>query len=75
MPPSPLEVLIVADDETPKKLVREHLALTGSNFTYGVDKLVLWTAQPGLMDDQGALRAYLKTAPAKAVIQSYSYGN
>lgn len=59
---APFEVLIAADDETPKKLVREHLAVTGSNFTYGVGKLVLWTAQPGLVDDQGAVLAAGKFA-------------
>jgi len=54
---APFEVLIAADDETPKKLVAEGLAVAGSNFTYAIGKLVLWSAQPGLVDGQGAVLA------------------
>ena len=54
---APFDVLIAADDETPKKLVSEGLAVTGSNFTYAIGKLVLWSAQPGYVDDQGAVLA------------------
>ena len=54
---APFEVLIAADDETPKKLVAENLAVAGSNFTYAIGRLVLWSAQPGFVDDQGAVLA------------------
>lgn len=54
---APFEVLIAADDETPRKLVAEGYAVTGSNFTYAIGKLVLWSAQPGYVDDQGAVLA------------------
>jgi molybdate transport system substrate-binding protein len=54
---APFDVLIAADDETPKKLVGENLAVAGSNFTYAIGKLVLWSAQPGFVDDQGAVLA------------------
>jgi molybdate transport system substrate-binding protein len=54
---APFDVLIAADDETPKKLISEGLAVTGSNFTYAIGKLVLWSAQPGYVDDQGAVLA------------------
>ncbi|MDL2337422.1 MAG: molybdate ABC transporter substrate-binding protein [Pseudomonadota bacterium] len=54
---APFEVLIAADDETPKKLIAEGLAVAGSNFTYAIGKLVLWSAQPGYVDDQGAVLA------------------
>jgi molybdate transport system substrate-binding protein len=54
---APFEVLIAADDETPKKLIHEGLAVAGSNFTYAIGKLVLWSAQPGFVDDQGAVLA------------------
>jgi molybdate transport system substrate-binding protein len=50
-------VLIAADDETPKKLIAEGHAVAGSNFTYAIGKLVLWSAQPGFVDDQGAVLA------------------
>ena len=52
---APFELLIAADDETPKKLIAEGLAVRGSNFTYAIGKLVLWSAQPGYVDDQGAV--------------------
>ncbi len=54
---APFEVLIAADDETPKKLVSEGHAVAGSNFTYAIGQLVLWSAQPGFIDDQGAVLA------------------
>lgn len=52
---APFEVLIAADDETPKKLIAAGHALAGSNFTYAIGRLVLWSAQPGFIDDQGAV--------------------
>ncbi len=54
---APFEVLISADDETPKKLIAEGHAVAGSNFTYATGKLVLWSAQPGVVDDQGPVLA------------------
>ena len=54
---APFEVLIAADDETPKKLIAEGHAIAGSNFTYAIGKLVLWSAQLGYVDDQGAVLA------------------
>jgi molybdate transport system substrate-binding protein len=52
---APFEVLIAADDETPKKLIADGHAVAGSNFTYAIGRLVLWSAQPGFVDDQGAV--------------------
>jgi molybdate transport system substrate-binding protein len=52
---APFEVFIAADEATPKKLVAEGLAVAGSEFTYAVGALVLWSAQPGYVDDQGAV--------------------
>jgi molybdate transport system substrate-binding protein len=54
---APFEVLIAADDETPKKLIAEGHAIPGTNFTYAIGKLVLWSAQPGFVDSQGAVLA------------------
>ena len=54
---APFEVLLAADDETPAKLVKEGLAVAGSSFTYAIGKLVLWSAQPGVVDDHGAVLA------------------
>lgn len=50
---APFEVLIAADDETPRKLVAEGHAVAGSNFTYAIGKLALWSAKPGFVDSQG----------------------
>lgn len=52
---APFEVLIAADDETPRKLIAAGHAVAGSNFTYAIGRLVLWSARPGFVDDQGAV--------------------
>ncbi|WP_137731496.1 molybdate ABC transporter substrate-binding protein [Pseudaquabacterium pictum] len=54
---APFEVLVAADDETPKKLIAEGHAVAGSSFTYAIGVLVLWSARPGVVDDQGAVLA------------------
>jgi molybdate transport system substrate-binding protein len=54
---APFEVLLSADDETPRRLVAEGRAVAGSQFTYAIGQLVLWSARPGLVDDQGAVLA------------------
>src|SRR3990167_8897512 len=54
---APFEVLLAADDETPKKLIAAGHAVAGSNFTYALGTLVLWSAQPGFVDAQGAVLA------------------
>ncbi len=59
---APFEVLISADDETPKKLVAQGLAVPHTQFTYAIGKLVLWSAQPGVVDDQGAVLAAARFA-------------
>jgi molybdate transport system substrate-binding protein len=50
---APFEVLLAADDTTPAKLETEGAAVPGSRFTYATGKLVLWSAKPGFVDDQG----------------------
>ena len=50
---APFDVLLAADDETPLKLEKDGLGVAGSRFTYATGKLVLWSKQPGLVDDQG----------------------
>ena len=50
---APFEVLLAADDSTPAKLEEEGAAVRGSRFTYAIGSLVLWSAKPGLGDDQG----------------------
>ena len=50
---APFEVLVSADDTTPVKLEKDGLAVPGTQFTYAIGKLVLWSAKPGYVDDQG----------------------
>ncbi len=52
---APFAVLLAADDETPARLIKDGLGIAGSNFTYAMGQLVLWSAQPGVVDDQGAV--------------------
>lgn len=50
---APFQVFLSADDETPRRLEQEGKAVPGSRFTYAVGKLVLWSRQPGFVDDKG----------------------
>lgn len=52
---APFEVLLAADDETPRKLVAEGLAAGATQFTYAKGRLVLWSSQAGMVDPQGAV--------------------
>lgn len=55
---APFQVLLAADDETPARLVRENAAVAGSQFSYAIGRLVLWSAAPGVVDERGeVLRA------------------
>lgn len=49
---APFDLLLAADDVTPRRLEAEGYAIAGSRFTYATGKLVLWSAQPGLVDVQ-----------------------
>ena len=52
---APFDILLAADDERPLKLAQEGDAVPGSRFTYAIGQLVLWSAKPGLVDDQGVV--------------------
>lgn len=52
---APFEILLAADDETPARLVKEGVGVSGSRFTYAIGKLVLWSAKPGYVDAAGAV--------------------
>lgn len=55
---APFQVLLAADEETPARLAAEGLAVGASRFTYATGRLVLWSAQAGLVDPEGqVLRA------------------
>ena len=50
---APFEVFMAADEENAVKLQTAGLAVADTRFTYALGKLVLWSATPGLVDDQG----------------------
>jgi molybdate transport system substrate-binding protein len=51
----PFEVLVSADEKGPQKLEQDGLTVPDSQFTYALGKLVLWSAKPGYVDDQGKI--------------------
>ena len=59
---APFGILLAADDTTPEKLAKEGKGVAESRFTYAIGTLVLWSAQPGYVDAQGAV---LKTGDFK----------
>ena len=50
---APFDILLAADHETPLKLAQD--AVPGSQFTYAIGTLVLWSADPRLVDSEGAV--------------------
>jgi len=52
---APFQILLAADDTTPARLEKEGKAVANSRFTYAIGTLVLWSAQPGTVDAQGAV--------------------
>ena len=52
---APFDILLAADDERPIRLEKEGDTVPGSRFTYAQGQLVLWSAKPGFVDNQGAV--------------------
>lgn len=52
---APFEIFLAADTARPQRTVADGLGVAGSVFTYAVGQLVLWSADPGLVDAQGAV--------------------
>lgn len=50
---APFEVFLAADDETPARLERSGGAVSGTRFTYAIGRLVLWSRQVGVVDNNG----------------------
>jgi molybdate transport system substrate-binding protein len=50
---APFDVLMAADAKSPAKLETEGLTVPGLRMTYAIGRLALWSAAPGLVDDQG----------------------
>jgi molybdate transport system substrate-binding protein len=54
---APFEVFLAADDERPTKAVEEGFAVPGSQFTYAIGKLVLWSKDPDLVQGEAILKS------------------
>lgn len=53
---APFEVFLAADTTTPAKAVSEGFAIAGTQFTYAVGKLVLYSATAGLVTGEQTLK-------------------
>jgi len=47
---APFEVLLAADEQTPRRLESDGAAIAGTRFTYAVGRLVLWSPDPERVD-------------------------
>lgn len=52
---APFQVFLSADAERPQRIEREGLGVPGTRFTYAIGQLVLYSKQPGLVDQGGAV--------------------
>lgn len=50
---APFHAFLAADTERPRRLEEEGAAIAGSRFTYARGALVLWSPEPGLVDNEG----------------------
>ena len=61
---APFDVFLAADDTTPAKMEQENRTVANTRFTYAIGRLVLYSAQPGYVDDKGEV---LKTGDFKHI--------
>ncbi|MFA7665531.1 MAG: molybdate ABC transporter substrate-binding protein [Burkholderiaceae bacterium] len=52
---APFDILLAADDKTPKRLEDEGHGVAGTRFTYAIGKLVLWSRDAAVVDSEGAV--------------------
>lgn len=50
---APYEIFLSADESGPAKLEQAGLSVADSRFVYAIGRLVLWSAAPNLVDEQG----------------------
>ncbi|CAK0739445.1 Molybdate-binding protein ModA [Gammaproteobacteria bacterium] len=50
---APFEILLAADEKTPEKMEKEGIGVANSRFTYAIGRLVLWSAEPHVVDPEG----------------------
>lgn len=71
---APYQVFLSADDERPKKLAEEGLAVPESRFTYAIGKLVLWSRDANGVKGEETLRANAFTKISIANPTAAPYG-
>ena len=54
---APFEIMLSADQERPTKLLADGLAVPGTQFTYAVGKLVLWSKDASLVKGDATLKS------------------
>lgn len=54
---APFQIMLSADEERPRKLVEDGLALGDTRFTYAIGKLVLWSKDPGAVKGPDTLKS------------------
>ena len=52
---APFDVFLSADNDRPTRLEKEGLGVPGSQFTYAIGTLVLWSPKPGFVDRAGKM--------------------
>lgn len=52
---APFSILLAADELTPAKIEKENLGVAGTRVTYAIGQLVLWSKNPGRVDDRGEI--------------------
>ena len=70
---APLQIMLSADEERPKKLVDDGLAVPESRFTYAIGKLVLWSKTPDFVKGEETLKdgAFTKLSIANPTAAPY----
>ena len=70
---APFDVFLAADQERPRLLVEQGLAVGGSRLTYAIGRLVLWSPDPDVEPDAAALRegAFRRLAVANPDLAPY----
>jgi molybdate transport system substrate-binding protein len=71
---APFQVFLAADDERPNKAIEEGFAVPGSQFTYAIGTLVLWSQEPELVQGEETLKSGDFTKIAIANPEAAPYG-
>jgi molybdate transport system substrate-binding protein len=52
---APFDVFLAADDDHPRQLEKNAMAVAGSRFTYAIGRIALWSPKPGYVDDSAQI--------------------